>query len=99
MRLPYHLFILLFLNVLVHANEESCADCDRLVRMDGQFSHYSYHHVVQGVAPGEENAFKEEVAGPSFTISVSGLPAGKYTVVIGEAETYFKTAGSRAYKV
>ena len=32
-------------------------------------------------------AFREEINGKNFTVTISHLPAGKYTISIGEVET------------
>jgi beta-glucosidase len=83
------------------ANEESCLSCDQPVEVTGQFSHYKAEGgpAVQGVKPGDDDAFHEEIFGPEFSVSVPHLPAGKYTVVIGEAETYFTQTNQRRFTI
>ena len=46
-----------------------------------------------------QSAFRQEVWGVYFSIAVAHLPAGKYTVVIGEVETYFQNPGQRVFNV
>ena len=99
----YPLFVLALLafDCPARADEETCADCDRLVQITGQFVHWQVPEgtVIQGAPPGNEAAFHEEIFGTNFTITVSHLPPGKYSVVIGEAESYFHTAGQRLFDV
>jgi beta-glucosidase len=81
--------------------EEVCDTCDKLVQINGQFAHYkaSADLGVQGATSGNEAAFHEEIFGPNFNITVSHLAAGKYTIVIGEAEVYFASASQRVFDV
>src|SRR6185437_15699150 len=83
------------------ADEETCAACDRLVQATGEFSHYQTpkNVTIQGVPAGSDAAFREEIFGKSFTVTISQLAAGKYTVVIGEAETFFSQPGQRVFDV
>jgi beta-glucosidase len=85
----------------LRADEESCAACSRLVQATGQFDHRKAPEdaVIQGAPVGSEAAFREDISGPKFAITISGLPAGKYTVVIGEAETYLPQVGVRKFDV
>ena len=46
-----------------------------------------------------EEAFREEIFGTNFTVSVSSLPAGKYTVLIGFAEVDFTNARQRVFDI
>jgi beta-glucosidase len=98
--------VLLAVNILIwsapaRADEETCASCDHLVQADGQFEHYKSPGdlQIQGATPGDAAAFHEEMNGDNFTITISRLPAGKLTVIIGEAETFFKQPGERAFDV
>ncbi len=83
------------------ADQEGCATCGQLVQVSGQFAHYPADRDlrIEGAPLGDATAFRDEIAGTNFTISVSGLPTGRYTVVIGEAETYFKETGQRVFDV
>jgi beta-glucosidase len=91
----------LVLAVAASANEEGCASCDLPVEVTGEFAHYKNTDgpAVQGMAGDDEAAFREEVFGRDFSIVVPHLPAGKYTVVIGEAELYFNSPAQRVFDV
>lgn len=92
---------IVFLITPVRAGQESCASCDRLVQADGQFQHFKSpaDTAIQGATPNDAAAFHEEVNGDHFTITISRLPAGKLTVIIGEAETFFRQSGERLFDV
>jgi beta-glucosidase len=81
--------------------DEGCRSCDLPVEVTGEFAHYRNTDgpAVQGMAGDDEAAFREEVYGSDFAIIVPHLPAGKYTVVIGEAELYFNDPGKRVFDV
>ena len=44
-------------------------------------------------------AFREEVNGTRFTVTIASLPAGKYTITIGEVETLMSGPGERVFDV
>ncbi|HXB59265.1 MAG TPA: glycoside hydrolase family 3 C-terminal domain-containing protein [Candidatus Acidoferrales bacterium] len=91
---------LLFLNTPAHADEETCAACDHTVLADGQFSHVRIPSDLQIQGAGDDiTAFHEDIEGPRFTITASRLPVGKYTVVIGEAETSLNQPGMRLFNI
>ncbi|HTV39593.1 MAG TPA: glycoside hydrolase family 3 C-terminal domain-containing protein [Candidatus Sulfotelmatobacter sp.] len=91
----------LFCITPARADDESCASCDRLVQASGQFKHYktAADIQVQGAPANDPAAYSEEVNGSHFTITASHLPAGKLTVIIGEAETFYKQPGERLFDV
>ncbi|HEV2454275.1 MAG TPA: glycoside hydrolase family 3 C-terminal domain-containing protein [Verrucomicrobiae bacterium] len=98
--------VLIVLNTFIwtaaaRADDETCASCDHLVQVDGQFEHFKSDTglQIQGTTPNDEAAFHEEVNGDHFTITISRLPAGKLTVIIGEAETFFQNPGERSFDV
>jgi beta-glucosidase len=82
-------------------DNEVCVACDRTVLVSGQFSHGRGHEslAVEGAPRRSEEAFREEIYGTNFTLSVPHLPAGKYTVRIGLAEIVFMEAGQRAFDI
>jgi beta-glucosidase len=85
----------------VRADDEACVACDRSVLVSGQFSHGRGHEslpIVGAPRRGEE-AFREEIQGTNFTLSVPHLPPGNYTVQIGLAEVDFLDAGQRAFDI
>ncbi|MBP8606170.1 MAG: glycoside hydrolase family 3 C-terminal domain-containing protein [Phycisphaerae bacterium] len=82
------------------AAEEVCRSCSYKVSVIGEFSHYkAADSVVIEETGGEEAAFREEIYGKEFSISVSNLPAGEYKVLIGVAETFFSEPGQRIFSV
>ncbi len=94
-------FNLALFTAAARADQEICAACDHLVQADGDFTHFKSADDlrIQGATPNEAVAFREEINGTNFTITVSRLRAGKYTVIIGEAETYFDKPGQRIFNV
>ena len=88
------------ITVVCRAADETCIACDLPVEVSGEFSHYKMGGGpdIQG-AIGDPGAFREEIWGPAFTISVPHLPAGRYTVIIGETEGYFTAAGQRRFDI
>jgi beta-glucosidase len=92
---------LAFFALAARADEETCASCDHLVQANGQFIHYQSPSdlQIQDATANDAPAFHEEINGTNFTITVTRLPAGKYTVIIGETETFFKDANRRLFDV
>ncbi|MGB8368179.1 MAG: glycoside hydrolase family 3 C-terminal domain-containing protein [Limisphaerales bacterium] len=86
---------------IAFADEETCVACDRKVVVSGPFDHGRGHEglAIEGAARRGEEAFREEIYGTNFTLSVPNLPAGKYTVEIGLAEIVFTNAGQRAFDI
>jgi beta-glucosidase len=93
--------LILMLPAALRADEENCASCDRLVQLTGTFAHYKAGDSlsIQGAPAGNAPLFREEIWGKDFTLSVAHLPAGKYTVVVGEIETYFAQPGERVFDI
>jgi beta-glucosidase len=86
---------------IAFADEETCVACDQKVLVSGPFEHGRGHEsvAIQGAPKRGEEAFREEIYGSNFTVSVPNLPAGKYTVQIGLAEIVFTNAGQRAFDI
>ena len=82
------------------AADELCSSCGQQVSISGDFTHRkdSASVSIEGVASNAA-AFREEINGKSFTVSIAHLPAGKYTVVIGEVETLASGPGERLFDV
>ncbi|HUC86464.1 MAG TPA: glycoside hydrolase family 3 C-terminal domain-containing protein [Candidatus Acidoferrales bacterium] len=82
------------------ANDESCRSCSVPVEVSGQFHHFTVNNdfAIQG-AFGDAQAFREEIVGNNFSVTVPHLPAGKYTVIIGEAEIYFTEPHKRVFDI
>jgi beta-glucosidase len=82
------------------AADETCASCGPQVNVSGSFTHHKDGPAVaiEG-APGNAAAFREDVNGTNFTITISGLPASQYTLTIGAAETAAHAVGERLFDV
>ena len=83
------------------AADETCAVCDRKIIVTGEFSHTRAPEglVIQDAARRADEAFREEISGTNFAVSVQNLPAGTYTLVIGLAETDITNAGRRVFDI
>ena len=82
-------------------DEEICVACDKKVLISGDFSHrraWGVMTIVGATWRGEE-AFREEIYGTNFTLTVSDLPSARYTAVIGFAEVDFTNAGQRVFDI
>ena len=98
---PLVIFAVCLSNLAAFADEETCVACDRKVLVGGQFNHGRGHEslAIVGAPKRGEEAFREEIYGTNFTLSVPNLPAGKYTVLIGLAEVDCTNAGQRAFDI
>ena len=85
----------------VFGNDEVCVACDRKVLISGDFSHRRAWGVttISGTTWRGAEAFREEIYGTNFTVSVSGLPAGKYTAIIGLVEVDYTGGGQRVFDI
>ncbi|HUC85599.1 MAG TPA: glycoside hydrolase family 3 C-terminal domain-containing protein [Candidatus Acidoferrales bacterium] len=82
------------------AAEETCARCGQEVTLSGEFAHRRDDASLAVEGAGADAAlFREEVYGKNFTVTLAHLPAGKYTVTIGEAETWASAPGERIFNV
>ena len=99
--LAFAVLIGLAVNVKAVADEEICVACDKKVLVSGDFNHRRAWGVttIEGANWRGEEAFREEIFGTNFTVSVASLPAGKYTVLIGFAEVDFTNAGQRVFDI
>ena len=82
------------------ATDETCATCGGRVAVNGDFTHRKEAPslVVDGAGTNAA-AYREDVNGTVFEVTVSNLPAGRYTVEIGAAETTATAAGERLFDV
>src|SRR5690348_11209659 len=82
------------------AADETCASCGQQVSVSGGFPHRKDDAsvTIEG-ATDNAAAFREEINGTNFTVSLSHLPAGKYTILIGEVETLYAAPGERSFDV
>ena len=81
------------------AADEICASCGQQVSLSGDFAHRKDNASVAIEGASDAAAFREEINGTNFTVSIMHLPAGKYTIVIGETETLAGAAGERLFDV
>src|SRR5215469_3585295 len=82
------------------AAEEICSSCGQQVGITGEFGHLKNDASVTVEGAGDNaRAFREDVNGKNFTVTISHLPAGKYTISIGEAETQWSAPGERSFDV
>jgi beta-glucosidase len=85
---------------VVFAADEGCATCGQQVSISGDFAHRKDAETVTIEGAGANAAlFREEIYGKNFTVTIAHLPAGKYTVSIGEAETWASAPGERIFSV
>src|SRR6266540_2782785 len=62
----------------VPAADEFCASCGQQVSGSGNFSHHKDRPSLMIDGAGENvAAFREDVSGTNFTVTISHLPAGK----------------------
>ena len=82
------------------AADETCASCGQQVSISGDFTHAKCDPTttIEG-ANNNASAFREEIYGKNFTVTIAHLPAGKYSISIGEAETWSGTPGDRIFNV
>ncbi len=82
------------------AADETCAACGQEASVSGEFAHGKYDAslAIEG-AGNNAAAFHEEIYGENFTVTIAHLPAGKYTISIGEAETWASAPGDRIFSV
>jgi beta-glucosidase len=92
--------IILASAIPTYATDEICASCGQQVSVSGDFAHRKDNAsvTIEG-ATGNAAAFREEINGKNFTVSISHLAAGKYTLVIGEVETLAGGPGERLFDV
>src|ERR1039458_3262778 len=82
------------------AADEICASCGQLVSVTGEFAHHKDNaSVAIDGAGANAAAFREDVNGKNFAVAIAHLPAGKYTITIGEAERQGGAAGERVFDV
>lgn len=84
----------------LRAADEVCVSCGAQVSVNGDFTHRKEppNLVVEG-AGAQAEAFREDVNGKNFTVTVAGLPAGRYLIDIRAAETIATGPGERVFDV
>jgi beta-glucosidase len=82
------------------AGDEICASCGQQVSVSGDFSHHKDRPTVAIEGAGDNAAaFREDVSGTNFTVTISHLPPGKYTVTINAADTVASAPAERMFDV
>ena len=91
---------LLCLPLAALAADEICTSCGPRVNVNGAFAHHKDRPTVtiEG-APGNAAIFLEDINGANFSVTIAPLPAGKYTLTIGAAETVANAPGERVFDV
>jgi beta-glucosidase len=79
--------------------EEMCGSCEKQVLVTGGFSHGKVKDARIENALGNEAAFRHEIYGKSFTLTVPNLPAGRYALEFGFAELKQQAAGERLFDI
>ncbi len=74
--------------------EQYCPSCSLRVTVSGRFSHRTEEPSVE-----IDEAYREDVSGARFSVTVPNLPAGRYGVRIGAAETAARGPGERVFDV
>ena len=82
------------------AADEICTSCGPQVSVSGSFTHHKDGPLpaIEG-ASTDPAAFREDVNGTNFTVTISQLPAGKYIITIGSVETVSSGPGERLFDV
>lgn len=85
------LIIPLFAGLLLSASatfaaDEICTSCGPQVSVTGSFTHHKDGPLVAIEGATNAAAFREDVNGTNFSVTISGLPASKYTISISAAE-------------
>jgi len=82
------------------AVEEVCSSCSYRVNVTGDFTHRKDEASVAIQGAGDNApAFREEINGEEFSVSVLNLPAGRYTILIGAVETQLTQPEERLFAV
>src|SRR5208282_4878582 len=96
---------LLFAGLLLSASvalaeDEICASCGQQVSVSGSFTHHKDGPsvTIEGTSINPA-AFREDVNGTNFTVTITHLPPGRYTITISAAETVASGPGERLFDV
>ena len=84
----------------VFAADEICISCGPQVSVSGSFTHHKDGPsvAIEGTFT-DPSVFREDVNGTNFTITISQLPAGRYTITICAVETVSSRPGERLFDV
>jgi beta-glucosidase len=82
------------------AADEICVPCGQEVTVTGVFAHHKSDASTAIEGAGDNAAaFREDINGDHFSVTIAHLPAGKYDISIGEVETLAHAAGERLFDV
>jgi beta-glucosidase len=82
------------------AADETCVTCGEEASISGDFTHRKDDPSVAVEGAGNSAAaFREEINGNNFAITIAHLPAGQYKIIIGEVETLYEAPGERLFDV
>jgi hypothetical protein len=81
------------------ADDEVCGACDKEIIVSGQYDHGTSDTFLIANAPGDEAAFRDEIHGRDFSVTVPNLPAGKYTIEIGLVELQCERPKQRLFDI
>jgi len=65
----------------------------------GQYDHRTSDTFIIANAPGNEAAFRDEIHGSNFSLTIPDLVTGKYTIEIGLVELQCDGAGQRVFDI
>ena len=82
------------------AEDEVCTSCGFRVSITGSFAH-SKISTAGGIEGNVQNIsdFYEEINGKEFSVTISNLPEGTYTIAIGLIESIMDGPGQRVFDV
>ena len=88
---------MLFSAPAAFAADEICTSCGGAVSVRGNFTHREEAPslVVEG-SGNRADAFREDVNGTDFTVTLARIPAGQYTISISATETVAANPGMSA---
>ncbi len=82
------------------AADETCTTCGGHVSVSGEFAHQKAPPGPPVAGTGERrDAYREDISGSRFVVTIANLPAGRYTIEIGAAETAAQAAGEHVFAV
>ena len=81
------------------AADEVCSSCGQDVRVNGEFTHRKDRSAdaIEGAPATTRRRFREDINGTNFTVTIAHLPAGRYTISIGEVESVGKRGGRTGF--
>ena len=84
----------------LHADEITCTTCDLQGSLRGNYAHHKDSQNLRIDGAGDNpDAYREDIEGTNFTVSVAHLPAGKYKINIGEVETVYPSPADRVFAI